>query len=219
MILKNINLIQLINFTELHMGARLTPGGIKQFEYMREEPYRYRVFAEKFIQCIVGVNIFKKNCCVKNLSEYISVSDEAMAFLILANNWDVWEEIAEHGKGMKVENCKSKQRFHVEGKGRGFSWSSQGKLYYNTRFNEILRDREKNGKSFDEYFIGEMRSEDESLKRRKDKRKQHSSNQMEIRCLNDYEEEDDEQQNVIGLGSDYFKNTIPDYDNVKRYKL
>ena len=42
---------------------------------------------------------------------------------------------------------------------------------------------------------------------------------MEIRCLNDYEEEDDEQQNVIGLGSDYFKNTIPDYDNVKRYKL
>ena len=41
---------------------------------------------------------------------------------------------------------------------------------------------------------------------------------MEIRCLNDYEEENDE-ENAIGLGIDYFKNTIPDYDNIKRYKL
>ena len=41
---------------------------------------------------------------------------------------------------------------------------------------------------------------------------------MEIRCLNDYEEEDDE-ENVKGLGIDYFKNTIPGYDTVKRYKL
>ena len=44
---------------------------------------------------IVGVNIFKKNCYVNNFSEYISKSDEAMAFLILANNWDVWCEVAE----------------------------------------------------------------------------------------------------------------------------
>ena len=44
---------------------------------------------------VVGVNIFKKNCCVNNFSDYISKSDEAMAFLILANNWDVWCEVAE----------------------------------------------------------------------------------------------------------------------------
>ena len=41
-------------------------------------------------------HIFKKNCSVKNFSEYISVSDEAMTMLILANNWDVWSEIASY---------------------------------------------------------------------------------------------------------------------------
>ena len=33
---------------------------------------------------------------MKNFSEYISVSDEAMTMLILANNWDVWSEIARY---------------------------------------------------------------------------------------------------------------------------
>ena len=39
--------------------------------------------------------ICRKNCCVNNFSDYISKSDEAMAFFILANNWDVWCEVAE----------------------------------------------------------------------------------------------------------------------------
>mgnify|MGYP006198690691 CR=1 FL=1 len=125
---------------------------------------------------VVGVNIFKKNCCVKNFSEYISVSDEAMTMLILANNWDVWSEIARHEiatnpknlpdiKRKKVEQCVSTQRFHIDGKGRGFSWSPEGKLYYNMCYQQVRNDRELNGKRFDEYFIGEMRTTEEANKR------------------------------------------------------
>ena len=59
---------------------------MEKFERLRENFVAYTMIAEKFVQCVVGVNIFKKNCCVKNFSEYISVSDEAMTMLILANN-------------------------------------------------------------------------------------------------------------------------------------
>ena len=65
----------------------------------------------------------------------------------------------------------STQRFHIDGKGRGFSWSSDGKLYYNSCYQQVRNDRELNGKQFDEYFIGEMRTTEEANKRSKDKRK------------------------------------------------
>ena len=63
------------------------------------------------------------------MMEFVSVSDEAMTFLILANNWDVWTEMAidlagqpDNNKKCKtVEECVSKQRYHIDGKGRGYS--------------------------------------------------------------------------------------------------
>ena len=81
-----------------------------------------------------------------------------MAFLILANNWDVWKEMAEDMIKNKtevkipMEKCVSKQRYHVDGKGRGYSWSSSGKEYYNQIYDRIDEDRLKNSKDFDKIF-------------------------------------------------------------------
>ena len=101
-------------FEELYKEKKLEHG-VEKFERLRENFVAYTMIAEKFVQCVVGVNIFKKNCCVKNFSEYISVSDEAMTMLILANNWDVWSEIARYEiatnpknlSGMKKRRWKS----------------------------------------------------------------------------------------------------------------
>jgi hypothetical protein len=188
------------------------------------------LLAEKFVQCVVGVNIFKKNCCVKNFSEYISVSDEAMTMLILSNNWDVWSEIARHEiatnpknlpdiKRKKVEQCVSTQRFHIDGKGRGFSWSPEGKLYYNMCYQQIRNDRELNGKRFDEYFIGEMRTTEEANKRNRDSNKRKGTDNNEnvqvVRCHNDFDEYINDSDN----DNEFIDptNTI-NLDNIKRYK-
>ena len=99
---------------------------LTDYEELREDQLANAIFAENFVMAIVGVNIFKKNCCVNNFSDYISKSDEAMAFLILANNWDVWKEMAEDMIKNKtevkipMEKCVNKQRYHVDGKGRIF---------------------------------------------------------------------------------------------------
>ena len=152
---------------------------------------------------IVGVNIFKKNCYVNNFSEYISKSDEAMAFLILANNWDVWCEVAEDLKkqnettpqGNKekkpIEKCESKQRYHIDGKGRGYSWSALGKQYYNTMYDKIDMDRRmEHSKDFDEFFINHMiKRESATAQERNQKRKKQEHPHTEIRnvrCRNDF---------------------------------
>ena len=146
---------------------------------------------------IVGVNIFKKNCCVNNFSDYISKSDEAMAFLILANNWDVWKEMAEDMIKNKtevkipMEKCVSKQRYHVEGTGRGYSWSSSGKEYYNQIYDRIDEDCLKNSKEFDKYFLDymiimeETRAEQKQSKKRK-KTVHPDSEIKNVRCRNDF---------------------------------
>ena len=95
----------------------------------------------------MGSNVFKKHMFQQGMSAYVSVSDEAMTFLILANNWDVWTEMAidlagqpKEGKKCKtVEECVSKQRYHIDGKGRGYSWSVEGKVYYNQMYVEIKK--------------------------------------------------------------------------------
>ena len=69
---------------------------MEKFERLRDNFVAYTMIAKEFVQCVVGVNIFLRNCCVKNFTEYISVSDEAMTILIFANNWDVWSEIARY---------------------------------------------------------------------------------------------------------------------------
>ena len=55
----------------------------------------YNIFVDRFVQGVVGQNIFRKNYAVNQYSEYVSIGDEAMAFLILASNWEVWEEMGE----------------------------------------------------------------------------------------------------------------------------
>ena len=57
-----------------------------------------------------------------------------MTILILANNWDVWSEIVRYEIATipyntpsmkKGEHCVSTLRFHVDGKGQGFSWNQK----------------------------------------------------------------------------------------------
>ena len=64
---------------------------LEQFEAGRANVLAYTTFIDRFVQSVVGFNIFRKNCAVNKYSEYASVSDEAMAYLILASNWDSLE--------------------------------------------------------------------------------------------------------------------------------
>lgn len=171
---------------------------------MRNNTFTYLTFVERFISGVVGNNVFKKNQFTHGMMEFVSVSDEAMTFLILANNWDVWTEMAIDLAGQPeatrkcktVEECHSKQRYHIDGKGRGYSWSVEGKEYYNQMYTSIEKDRIINGKEFDAIYLKKMIS-DEMIRegKRFEKRRGGVSKEIVIhkivRCKNDYIDEDE----------------------------
>ena len=55
----------------------------------------YFEFIEYFLTSVVGKNCYKMYRCEKLLSEFTTVSDEALAILILENNIETWKDMVE----------------------------------------------------------------------------------------------------------------------------
>ena len=155
------------------MGT-ITP--LSEIEKGRDNQCVYKQFCEKFISCIIGTIKFKVNCYVKNLSDYCSVSDEAMAILIYANNvgqWhykmkyppptkkDVYSDEEELRKFEEEKRAYYKtvpsQKYFNEKKGRGHSYGQDACTYFNVTCSKILADRKKHGEQFNEEFLFHMK--------------------------------------------------------------
>jgi hypothetical protein len=132
----------------------------------------YSKFMEWFVSCIVCKESFRRNASVQLLSTFISVSDEAMAMLILKNNYNLWKEIGikikTSGEKIKIDECQNKQLYFCEGKGRGRSWSNEGRTFYNTIYSRIAHDRQTNQNQFDKMFLDEKGTKEGSRRKREE---------------------------------------------------
>jgi hypothetical protein len=131
------------------------------FEVLRQDYESYSLFMELFVSCIVTRDTFKRRSVHQKISEFVSVADEAMAMLVLKNNYNVWTEMTAHiksgNKKISLEGCVVTQKFMEEGKGRGRSWTNEGKMYYNEMFKAITVDRQMKGGMFDDRFLEMIR--------------------------------------------------------------
>ena len=73
----------------------------------------YTIFCEKYIPCVMGKIKFKGNCYSKALTKYCTVSDEAMAMLIYANNFDQWLHMS---KLKKIKTYKEEREKDLKDK-------------------------------------------------------------------------------------------------------
>lgn len=163
---------------------------IEEFEQCRENNYEtYRFFLLNFVACVAGREQFKKNCYQKNISELISVSDEAVTMLILKNNYAVWEEIGINNKnghaGNKLKECIENQKYFLEGKGRGRSWNNEGKKYYNDMYKKLMEDRKEHGEEFDNKLLNSLLEEKGGQRRRKNNNNKKQSDEDDIKCYAD----------------------------------
>jgi hypothetical protein len=163
------------------------------FEEGRKNRETYIFFCTNFLPGVTGSGMFKNACCTMKLSEYCTKSDEAMTFLILANNWEPWKMMIEtkrlQGSGgtKRLEQCGVKQKYFKETKGRGHSWSNEGKLYFNEIYDKISKDRECNGEKFDKEFLDFMKKESNEGKRLEKLQTKQSTPELErISIRNDY---------------------------------
>lgn len=160
---------------------------------MRNNFSCYSLFVEKFVSCVIGTNVFKSSKLFKPLQSFCSASDEAMTFLILENNWDVCSEICAseiRTERKPIKSCNTKQKFFDPKVGRGYSWTTAGKDYYNMMFDLIKRDRLIFEQQFDEQLLASFTTlNDEGLRNKREKRRKTATGENTIvvcKCKSDY---------------------------------
>jgi len=118
----------------------------------------YFEFIEYFVSSVAGKNHYKYHRCDKLLSEYTSVSDEAMAILIYENNYDTWRDMVEkeltrNSSIMKKFTNGGSSKGEVASSHRYQGWSSDGIKCFNELFDLVKCDRKtENAKAFEESF-------------------------------------------------------------------
>ena len=107
----------------------------------------YYDFIEYFVSSVVGKNFYKFHKTDKLLSEYTTVSDEALAILIYENNIDTWKDMASKkitknsSVGRKYTNGGSSNG-EIASSRRYQGWSSCRIKYFNELFDLVKLDHE-----------------------------------------------------------------------------
>jgi hypothetical protein len=160
------------------------------FKMMKRNYSCYSIFVEKFVSCVIGTNSYKSKKLLQTFQSFCSVSDEAMTFLILENNWDVWSEIgaAQSGTEKKpMKLCEAKQKFFDPKTGRGYSWNQAGKLYYNMMYDLVKEDCARYGNYFDQQLLTSFKTmNEEGQLNKKELRRKQIKPQMIVACKSDY---------------------------------
>ena len=97
-------------------------------------------FCEYFFKCIVGSKTWKKEITNKKLSQIMSVSDEALAYLIYENNKIVWMRMIET-KNTKKTDVKTKYTAERGGNVLNNGWAREGLLRFNTYVKWVKDER------------------------------------------------------------------------------
>jgi hypothetical protein len=133
----------------------------------------YFDFIEYFVSAVVGKTFYKVNKCQKLLSEFTTISDEALAILILENNFDTWCDMATKNI---TKNSLVLPKYTNGGTSTGENastrryqgWSNEGIKRFNEYHQLVKTDRESShARLFEESF--RMYCEDGGVSGKKDK--------------------------------------------------
>jgi hypothetical protein len=152
----------------------------------------YMLFCEKFVPCIIGKIKFRYKCYAKNFSDFCSVSDEAMACLVYANNYDIWlHKLQQDGHSVLNDSGTRKpaQRYFDTNKGRGNTYNYDGRIYFNKMYDKIVEDRKAHGEVFDEDFLQHMNETLSGGDTKRGKRKRMSMQAPIVKCRVDDDED------------------------------
>jgi len=166
-------------------------------EEKRKDVEKYRWFYDNVLNHVVGRNLWKKNEKETDGSVMASVSDEALALLLLENGWEVWqaecagggdEEEGQEGGGVlpdtKYTMCS---RGCTSGTDRGKikGWKDEGLERFNKLFQEVKADRKEHGRDFDDmYKEGKRRNAGQ-------KRKRSAMDRSTVVAMNEFTSDED----------------------------
>lgn len=117
----------------------------------------YFNFIDFYLSGIIGKMFYKENRCEKLLSEFSSISDEALAILIFENSKETWHDMVKNNskKSMVTRKYTNGGSSSVkQGSSRRYQgWSHEGMEQFNVLFDLVKENRASpNAKLFEEEF-------------------------------------------------------------------
>ena len=100
------------------------------------------IFYEYFFRSAVSNKVWNKEKNKKTLSEIMSISDEALVYLIYENCRNVWIKMIQTGNRKKVD-VKSKYTADRSGNILNNGWSREGLIRFNKYVKFVKDDRKK----------------------------------------------------------------------------
>ena len=101
-----------------------------------------KFFCLHFLKPMVTDKIWKERCHSSELSheDFVTVTDESFALLVLENNWDFWVAKGEDDEATAGDNPpRYTNESRTSGKGRG--WNDEGKIRLNELRKMVTKDR------------------------------------------------------------------------------
>jgi hypothetical protein len=135
-----------------------------------DEEGRYTLFFEMFILHVVGAPVFRNKVTVALVSNFVTISDEAFALLVLENCEERWKLMRE----TTATKCKKANKYTdggtsvKSGKSKTFSgWSNKGLNRFNALFMMVKNDRERRDNGFEGRFLERMKEKYPKRKRKR----------------------------------------------------
>ena len=132
---------------------------MQQVLQMRSEGnIMYYDFISYSVSAVIGKMNYKKKSCSIVLLKYATVSDEAIALLILENNYETWMDMALTGntktsKVLQKETNGGKSQGKVATSQHNRGWSDEGLCQFNELFDLVQKNRETPfAKEYEENF-------------------------------------------------------------------
>jgi hypothetical protein len=139
---------------------------MERYEQLRKDEEAFCYMIETFAPPILGKLFYKKMVSKKEISSFLTVSDEAFILLILKNNelvWPVHAKIKACRKKNSGTNCKEKDvppvprytnKRQTSGQSNRDGWSKMGLQQFSTYYKLVSDDRNTTiGKNVEEVFM------------------------------------------------------------------
>ena len=138
---------------------------------MRADSEKYADLFDTFLPCVVGRKKWRKSVTTTLVSNFVTVSDEALCLVILENNRNSWINAVEGDEGhvgrltkFTMDGCGQNARKHK-------GWSRDGWNRYNELYQLVKRDRESEaGKDMEKRYL-ETKADEAASKSSAGKRK------------------------------------------------
>ena len=114
-----------------------------------------KFFCLHFLKPMVTDKIWKERCHSNVLSDedFVTITDESFALLVLENNWDFWVAKGKDDEATAEDN-PPKYTNEAKSSGKGKGWNDEGKIRLNELIKMVKKDRAaSHATKFEEVFL------------------------------------------------------------------